>query len=325
MKRLIALVVVILMVSIMLAGCRGQENNNDKGTQNAPQVATNSSQTKELLGETRSAVVVYYQDSSGKYLLPVTMPIEPTDRAANVALEKLLSGPETEQVKPVIPKGTKLRELYLKDNIAFVSLTQEFLSVGSTNEVNKAVKAVVLTLTEFPMVETVQILVDGQVVKDLHGVNLDKALTRPGAVNGPEYKDAVTVYYGNYNASLLVPYSAPIRDDDPIKSALEALLAGPPAEVKEELIPTIWPGTKIRDIRVNGKTLIVDLSQEVIGYGGGSASENMLVDSLVATMIQFEEINEVQLLIEGKAVSTLPEGTDVSAPLKRPINPIFTP
>ncbi len=313
MKKLLLALLGFLVISILFTGCSFKKKALETKPASPKSTSPGDSRPQQLLGKTRSFVTVYYQDVNEKYLLPVTLHIEPTDQAANVAIDKLLAGPDSEQVKPVIPRGTKLRELYLKDNTAYVSFTQEFLKAESNEEAQKAINSVVFTLTEFPMVKMVQLLVDGQVIKDYHGINLENALMRPDAVNGPAYEETVTVYYGNRNASLLVPYSAPVRNQDPLRSALQALLAGPPVK---DLIPTIWPGTKILDIEVSGETVIVDLSKEVIGYGGGSTSENMLVDSLVATMTQFPGIDQVQLLVDGGKLTTLPEGTDVSKPLK---------
>ncbi|MBO8168722.1 MAG: GerMN domain-containing protein [Thermoanaerobacteraceae bacterium] len=324
-KKLPLMLVSFLLISMLvLTGCSKTETNKDSQsldkTGKQEVTATLDDEVRDISGETRSYVTVYYTDVDGKYLLPVNISIEPTDRAAKIAVSKLLAGPETEQVRPVIPEGTKLRDLYLKDSTAYVSLTKEFLQVFSADEAKKAVKAITLTLTEFPMVKMVQILVDGQVVTDFHGLNLESALTRPKSINGPTYEKTVNVYFGDKNANFLVPYSAPVQNDDAIKSAVQALLEGPP---EEDLTRTIWPGTRLLDIEVSGKTVVVDLSKEVVGYGGGSTAENLLVSSLIATMTQFEDIEAVQLLIEGQKIEMLPEGTDISKPLTGQYNMLY--
>lgn len=326
MKKSTAAAVGILLAGIIFSGCSNTDSQPvEQGVKpaevkQAPVSNTDTGKSEELLGKVRSQVTVYFQDTKGKYLLPVNIAIEPNDHAAKVALEKLLAGPDSERVKPVMPAGTKLRELYLKDNTAFVSLTQEFLNLSNAKSAEMAIKAVVLTLTEFSVVQNVQLLVDGQDIGELHGIEMGKSVKRPAAINGPQYEDMVLVYYANNDASMLIPYSVQVGEEDPMKAALQALLDGPPARTQGELVPTIWPDTEILDIRVNGKTLVVDLTKEVVGYGGGSTAENMLVDSLVATMTQFPEITQVQLLIEGKQISALPEGTDISKPLQRSFN-----
>ena len=317
-KKVTILLIILIIVTVFVGGCFSKENeptNKTEQGKNLPQSSTVP--YEQIEGQTRSYVTVYYLDVEGQYLLPINIPIESTDKAAGVAVAKLLAGPKSEQVRPVMPQGTKLRDLYLKDNTAFVSLTSEFLNMNSPEEAKTAVKAVVLTLTEFPVVEMVQLLVDGQVVKDIQGLNLEDALPRPKTINGPIYDDSVLAYFGDVNANFLIPYTVPVQNGDKVKSALQALLEGPP---KDDLTRTIWPGTKLMKVEIVDGIAIIDFSREVVGYGGGSAAENLLVNSLAATMNQFEDVKQIQLLIEGKKIGALPEGTDVSKPFNLEYN-----
>ena len=96
--------------------------------------------------------------------------------------------------------------------------------------------------------------------------------------------------------------------------AVRALLQGP----REGLVNTIPPGTRLNALRVSDSTAFVDLSSEVVkNHPGGSSGEIETVYSIVNTLaLNFQGINEVQLLVDGKKEETLAGHIDISFPLK---------
>lgn len=87
-------------------------------------------------------------------------------------------------------------------------------------------------------------------------------------------------------------------------SALKRLIAGPPEE--SGLFPTIWPGTSVKNLQVEDGVATVDFNAKVLGYGGGTTAESMLVNSVVLTLTQFENIEAVQFLVEREKDGVFP-------------------
>lgn len=97
-------------------------------------------------------------------------------------IEELIRGPNAVLVR-TIPEGTKLNSVYLlSDGTLVVDFSREIQTLhtgGSTGEI-LTVYSIVNSLTmNFPQVETVQILIDGDEVETLVGhLDLEQPLTR---------------------------------------------------------------------------------------------------------------------------------------------------
>lgn len=136
--------------------------------------------------------------------------------------------------------------------------------------------------------------------------------------NTPD-KMAITVYRATNDAMYLVPevHIQP-KNDHPAKTAIELLLAPP---TKANVVSVIPQGTKLKHITVKDHIAYVDFNDKIIKNGtGGSASERLLVGSIVNTLTEFSEIEKVQILIEGKQIETIYGHVDVSEPLSRSEN-----
>lgn len=106
------------------------------------------------------------------------------------AMELLIAGPRTPALWPVLPAATQVRSVIVKDQTAYVDFSEALVKQrwgGSSREI-LAVAAIVNTLTEFPEVERVQILVEGGKRATLFGhMDLSEPLSRsPAMIKNPE-------------------------------------------------------------------------------------------------------------------------------------------
>ncbi len=93
-------------------------------------------------------------------------------------IAELLKGPETEALSRVIPAETRLLGISQENGVAYVDFSEELLQaeVGSEAEA-VLVDSIVKTLTQLEEVESVQILVEGEVIESIAGhVTIDKPL-----------------------------------------------------------------------------------------------------------------------------------------------------
>ncbi len=95
------------------------------------------------------------------------------------------------------------------------------------------------------------------------------------------------------------------RQQDSLRSALEALLNGPSAtDAQQELTSAIPKGTRLRNVRVVAGVATIDLSTE-FDSGGGSLSMTARIAQVVYTATQFSTIQKVLFEIDGKPVTAL--------------------
>jgi spore germination protein GerM len=146
------------------------------------------------------------------------------------------------------------------------------------------------------------------------------------ACSAPKPGSTLTVYYAQLDGTTLGTWDVSVRAPAAGESSAEALhdlvtyaavqaVAGPPAQTSAVRFP---PGTRVRNVALDGATATVDLSKEVASGSGGSFEENGEFKGLVYTLTGIPSMNAVQITIEGQTVETLPGGhLELDAPLRR--------
>lgn len=139
-------------------------------------------------GDKLSKVMVYYQKKgSGRYtyFVPVTKLVSGYTNSAEAALNSLIEGPgEGSSLVNPFPEGTRLLGVEVKDGIAFVNLSEEVLKISENKQNERAmIKAVSLTLGEFPEISKVRIFVDGKTIENSNGIGANEYLDVPIFVN----------------------------------------------------------------------------------------------------------------------------------------------
>ena len=83
----------------------------------------------------------------------------------------------------------------------------------------------------------------------------------------------------------------------------------------EDVIPI---GTKVLGLKIDEQgTAYANFSKELCTHGQGSYGEMMLCYAITNTLTEFPEIKRVQILIEGKKVTTISGHMDLEEPLLR--------
>jgi germination protein M len=145
-------------------------------------------QAIENPGEKLSKVVVYYhKKGSGaySYFVPVTKLVSGFENSAEAAISALLEGPtDGSSLNNPFPEGTQLLGVQVNDGMAYVNFSEQILSKqGDKAAENAMIKAVTLTLKEFPEVSKAKIFVNGKIVENTDGIGADNYLSVPAFVN----------------------------------------------------------------------------------------------------------------------------------------------
>lgn len=169
-KLLIMLLLLLTALALTLGGC-GEEKKTETGTP----------ATEMQVREQRFIVYRAAADGS-ELLLPEQFVIEDNGRPAiENALQNLVgTKPRDAKFDDVVPIGTRVLSLRVEDGVAYADFSKELAQKrqGSYEEM-MLVYAIVNTLTEFPEVKKVQILVEGRKVVSLSGhMDVETPLTR---------------------------------------------------------------------------------------------------------------------------------------------------
>lgn len=174
-KRTILLLSIVLLISAFLAAAC-----DSAGVKvNAPQLNTSlqkEADLDELLSNEKTAddgqerlVKLYFSDQQMLNLIPETRKVRTGENFYQQVLEELLRGPDNKELCRTIPEGTELLSFSLEGKTATVNFDRNLRERhwgGSTAELF-TVYSIVDTLTQFPEIEKVSFLLDGEKIDSL--------------------------------------------------------------------------------------------------------------------------------------------------------------
>ena len=110
-----------------------------------------------------SPVTLYFPADSGSVIVPVTRMVR-SEPDVNTAVLELAKGPSGDQMlESVVPPGCGLIDVQVENRVAKLNFTGEFVNLVQNSDGGRlALKALVLTCTQFDGIDSVEIYVDGQ-------------------------------------------------------------------------------------------------------------------------------------------------------------------
>lgn len=149
----------------------------------------------------------------------------------------------------------------------------------------------------------------------------DSDKTPPPATANETIEQDITLYFSDDQAMYLKPEIRTVtvekaRQEEQIREAvINELIKGPR---DSNLYQTIPPETKLLGIEVKDQIAYVDFSEEIRSkHWGGSTGEIMTMGSIVNSLTELEDIEQVLVLIEGETQETLVGHLDISEPSGR--------
>ncbi len=111
------------------------------------------------------------------------------------------------------------------------------------------------------------------------------------------------LYFATPDAMYLVPENRLVEKDQLYLNTIKELLVGPE---NSELRKTVPDGVVVNSVSLDGKLATVDFNEALIEkHWGGSSGELITIFSIVNTLTQFSEIEEVKITIAGETRETL--------------------
>ncbi len=289
--------------------------------QNKPQQEPGRSElTTDLLSkQPQTSVTAFFKAPDCPVLVPLVFGINSSRDTIWVALEKLLAGPPDAFVEAVIPAGIKMKDLYFADGTVHIKLTGDVpLQVEQVN------------LQAFWSTVNMELLEqDNTTAALLLYYNDQPLLNEPytaAAVNDFGGGQAgAYVYFADPQAMYLVPVCLPVnradfeQEADFFTALLQAWASPPPAESGVYSTLATVEGLELLSVswQADGQSaglLTLDFSNALAGIAS-SAQENLLLDSLLAPLAPYRQVQEVQLLAGGQPLDFLPSGLEIDQPL----------
>lgn len=167
MPNMIKKVLLLMLILLLVAGCADNSSPKPGGTA----IPNQNNQQTQSQPNPVVKMKVYFATTDALNLSAETFDYAPQDYSPQNAILRLIQGPKSSNLVSVMPKGTELLGLYIKNKTAYVNFNGKIrknYGGGSAGEI-LLVAAIANTLTEFEQITKVQILVDGKKVDTIGG------------------------------------------------------------------------------------------------------------------------------------------------------------
>ncbi len=330
-KKAMAVVLIIILISCLF-GCKAVDVMKDLVSEDTPdvEIVRSDDESSEVTVDANLRnTVLYFQNETG-YLVPVNRQIPWEEGIAKAALRNMIDSQAIRDdlgyigLLPLIPAGTEIKGMSIsEDGLCKVDFSKELLNCQSKKEEENLVVGVVYTLTEFPTINEVKFMIEGDEISHLqYGTDVSSAIKRGDinlAENTANANSEVLVYYkgtSNGEYEYYIPVTVPtVAPTSNVFSSLEKLFGGAPAS--SGLYTDIPDGVYFQGVEVNDGIAYVDILTESADILYNQAIFDRMSRNIGLTLSQFNDIAYVEILIGGKTVEEA--GLDVIQPEAMPV------
>lgn len=310
MKKAILVVAVLV---VLLSGCSLLKRE----TQEPPPIPNGDRPPDP--GIKKRETVLYLPDQERQLVVPVRVNIPWEEGIARAAVSYLIEGKIPTEVQnkglvALLPAGTEILGISIRDGLARIDFNREFLNYNPEHE-RLIINGLVYTLTEFPTITRVEIMVENSKPQLPGGTSISEPFTREAGLNleVPDHvQDAtkterVTLYFllQAEDCAYYVPLSRVIpAKDDPVLAVMEELLKGPsPGGV---LLTAIPRGVTLESLSVQSGKVTLRLGGDLGAAGGGQLAADRIKHQLALTLTEVTGIMEVEVLVNGALAKFAP-------------------
>ena len=160
-KKIIAVVTLILIIiaAIFIYNNISIENTADEYQEYTPQEEISEEQMRQ------TKVILFFANSETGELESESRIID-----ANILIKEpykeimnwLLKGPQSSNLKKLIPEGTAMHDIKVEKSCAIINLSSEFLNYENDENKLKIINSIVNTLTNLKEINSVKFLINGE-------------------------------------------------------------------------------------------------------------------------------------------------------------------
>ncbi|WP_081668443.1 GerMN domain-containing protein [Butyrivibrio sp. MC2013] len=232
----------------------------------------------------------------------------------------LSTTPDNPSLLAPITGKMNLKGYNLSDRILTMDYAESYSSIDDITEILDRA-AVVRTLSQVDGVDYVAFTIEGKPLMKPENIAVgnmtaDTFIYNAGNEINTYEKVTLTLYFANEAGDGLVTVYRTVVYNSNIsmeRLSVEQLIKGPNMET---VYPTINPATGIDSVSVRDGICYVDLSSEFLTETYEVSAETAIY-SLVNSLVDYPEVNKVQISIDGKTDVKFMDSIDLSKPLER--------
>lgn len=224
-------------------------------------------------------------------------------------VEELLSVlgtvPERLEYKPPLTQGFTVLGYELREGNLILDMDEEYRKLSVPQEVLTRA-ALVRTLVQIEGVQYVGITVSGQPLMDSIGspigmMNADTFVDNEGSQINSMEQVRIRLYFTNEEGNGLIAVNRTLVYNTNLsleRLVAEQLVLGPTSMTKN-VYPTLNPGTKVLSVTINDGICYVNLDETFLTQLNNASAE-VVIYSVVNSLIELPSVNKVQISVNGK-------------------------
>lgn len=208
---------------------------------------------------------------------------------------------------PLLPAGTDVLGLTIRDGLARVDFNEEFLQYNPDHE-RLIISGLVYTLTEFPTIHEVEILVEGKTPVLHSSLSIAEPLSRDiglnlevaAAVDDFEDTQQIVLYYllPVGESALYVPVTRVIdKTEELLQAVVQELLNGPGPG--SPLVTALPKDVALQRVSSEGNQATIDVSGDFSVVSGGQLGVDRIRHQLALTLTEIAGVANVSVLVDG--------------------------
>ena len=160
----------LAVMVLVVAGCSPTASGSELGNNQAVASSSTSKSQSNANTDKMAQMVIYVPRDDGRGVRPQTL---------KYAISFLFDE-DSRQSYPVFPKNVEVKDVNIKDGLAKINLSKQFLDGGQVDGLSAQLRlaSIINTATSFDNVKKVQLLVEGKTVNLYGGYDLSEPMGR---------------------------------------------------------------------------------------------------------------------------------------------------
>ena len=247
-------------------------------------------------------------------------------------LTQLTETPEKLDYRAPLSGNFELLGYTLEEKQLVLNFDEQYKGLSPTTEV-LARAAVVRTMTQIKGIDYVSFQVRSAPLTDLAGnvigiMSADMFIDNAESEINSAEKVKVRLYFANEAGDKLIETNRTLVYNSNTNVSMERLvveqlIGGPSEQVKDKVVPTINPDTKIISVTVRDGTCYVNLSESFLTQIYSVTSE-VTIYSIVNSLVELSNINRVQIAVNGDSNVMFRENTSLAVTYGRNLDIVTT-
>ena len=214
--------------------------------------------------------------------------------------------------KKIIPKGTKILNKEIENDLLKINFSKELLNIDKDNE-EKMIEAIIYSLTEISNINKIMIFVEGNILKELPNSKktlpliLDRSygINKIYDLNSMKDINKITTYYVNTNSNY--SYYIPVttitnNNDEKVKIIIEKLKSSPTYDTN--LVSYLASSTLLQKYEILENSVNLSFNNEILSLDDNRIMEEVKY-SIALSIKDTYGINETIFYIDDNLVDCI--------------------